>query len=290
MTRHLLAALLFAAFMPLPASAQSGTVTVAGQVKRTEGTVVKLVNGDIACSVELKDDSGRSFQESADFKVCSQKPSLVGRRVALTWTVANVQAASCGGDPNCRKSERVPLIASARIVDGKTAAAPATTPAPAAVKDGGQASFCTPLEQVIFACRTGAKLVSVCASKGATATSGYLQYRFGKPDSADPLDMLLPESQLPAARVATADNMPFSGGGASWMRFRRGDHAYVVYSGIGKWGPRGETQERAGVVVERNGKRIASLRCTGKDSGEMGPDWFQRVGLSAKGEDFDLPN
>jgi hypothetical protein len=275
MTRHALAVLTVACLVHAGAAAQDATLTIAGEIKPTVGTVVELVNADTACNVELRDDAGRTHHELADFDLCFQQPALRGRRVALSWTVGDVMAESCGGDPECGESERIALIASARILDDARAAAPADAP-------------CAADEQVVFACRTGAKQVAVCASKDAAPTSGYVQYRFGRP--GQPPELELPAERIPPAGAATADNVPFSGGGASWMRFRRGDHAYVVYTGIGQWGPQGEVEERAGIVVERRGARIATLVCdSGQATGELGPDWFERVGVGANGEAFELP-
>jgi hypothetical protein len=269
--------LLLAVSLPASVAARADAVITDGEPRPATGTVVSLENADTACNVELRDDDGRTVHAAADFEVCFQEPNLVGRRVALSWTTANVQAESCGGDPECSDSERIALISAARIIDG-------------AQGTGGQASFCTAEEEVVFACRTGAKLVSVCAAQGASATSGHVQYRFGKPDSDAPLELQVPDARIVASQAASGESVPFAGGGASWMRFRRGNYAYVVYSGIGQWGPQGETEERAGVVVERGGRRIASLRCNeDRAVGELGPDWFERVGLAGKGEEFELP-
>jgi hypothetical protein len=84
--------------------------------------------------------------------------------------------------------------------------------------------------------------------------------------------------------------VPFSGGGGSWLRFAKAPLAYTVYSGIGKWGPRGEIREKSGVVVERQGKTIAALKCAGEPTSELGPDWFARMGVRADGQDFDFPD
>ena len=133
-------------------------------------------------------------------------------------------------------------------------------------------------------------MISVCASKDAGPSKGYAQYRFGKPDSKDPLELVLPESELPPSRVAAGENVPFAGGGGAWMRFRKGQLAYTVYSGIGKWGPRGEIREKAGLVVEQSGKQIALLKCNNpKTMGELGPVWFEKVGLTSGGQDFEFP-
>lgn len=275
--------LLLAAF---PAAAQE-TVTVGGEKKRGFGTPTAFRNGDTACYVTLKDDRGATFDELADFDLCAREKSLKGKRLALTYKTARVMAASCQGNPDCKKSETVVLIASAKP-------APLNGPAPAAPTPArtAQASFCTPTEVIVFSCRTSPiKLVSVCASRDASASKGYLQYRTGKPDSGEPLDLTLPAAQLPPPQAASGESVPFSGGGAAWLRVAaKNNVAFVVYTGIGKWGPRGEIQEKAGVAVERDGKSVANLNCTGKPISLLGPDWFDKAGITAKGQDFDLPD
>lgn len=264
------------------------TVVVAGVTKRAVGSVVSLQAGDTACHVVLKDDQGRTFQEMADFAVCERPKAVLGRRVALSYMQATVPADSCQGDPACRKTQKVVIVQALKVLDG----APATGGGPAAATAAaGQTSFCTPLETVVFACRTGAKMVSICQSKEAAPGRGYLQYRFGKPDSAEPLEMLLPEGHLPASAVASGQSVPFAGGGGSWLRLRKGPFAYVAYEGIGKWGPKGETREKAGLVVERSGKVVATLRCSGKATSLLGPDWYGQSGVrTSADEDFLFPD
>jgi hypothetical protein len=266
-------------------AAAQDTVTVGNETKRAFGTVTSLNAGDTACHVKLRDDRGATFEEMAQFEICEQR-ALIGKRVALTYVQQSVMSPACQGDPACRKTIRVVLVGSAKPAP---AVKPTAPPSPSGTS-AAQTSFCTSQETVVFSCRTGAKMVSVCASRPAGPTRGYLQYRFGKPDSSEPLEMILPESQLPPPRVAAGENVPFSGGGGSWLRFPRAPLAYTVYSGIGKWGPKGEVREKAGVVVERQGKQIANLKCTGKAIGELGPEWFERSGISAGGQDFAFPD
>ena len=274
----------------LPAAAQD-TVTVGGEKKRAFGTPTEFQNGDTACYVTLKDDRGATFDELADFDLCAMEKSLKGKRLALTYKTARVMAASCQGDPDCKKSETVVLIASAKPAPLTAPARAAQTPAQTPAKSA-QTSFCTPGETIVFSCRTSpTKLVSVCASKDAAANKGYLQYRTGKPDSSDPLDLILPAAKVPPPQAATGESLAFSGGGAAWLRIAaKNNIAFVVYTGIGKWGPRGEIQEKAGVTVERDGKSVASLKCTGKPISLLGPDWFEKAGITARGQDFDLPD
>lgn len=275
--------LAFSLFVVCPAIALAqDTVAIGGATKRAFGTPIKFVNGDTACFITLKDDKGTTFDEPADFDLCAQEKALRGKRVALTYRVSRVQAASCQGDPDCKRTETVILVVAAKP-------APLAAPAPAPVSR--QASFCTPMENVIFACRTGAKMVSVCASKDAAPSKGYLQYRFGRPDSTEPLELILPESQVPPPRVATGQAVPFAGGGGAWLTFAKGQTTYTVYTGIGKWGPRGELREKAGLAVDQGRKRLAVLKCDDPKAvrSELGPDWFDKIGLKP-GNGFDLPD
>jgi len=278
MSSRILLAAIAAMMLPAPASAQD-TVTVGQETKRAFGTITSLNAGDTACYLKLKDDRGTAFEEMARFEICEQR-ALLGKRVALTYVQQPVMSPDCQGDPACRKTRTVVLVSAAR--PAALAAAPATNTA--------QVSFCTSEESVVFACRAGGKMVSVCASKPAGPNRGYLQYRFGKPDTSEPLDIMLPESRLPPSKVATGENVAFSGGGGSWLRFAKAPFAYGVYSGIGKWGPKGEIREKSGVVVERQGKAIATLKCTSKPIGELGPYWFEQIGITANGQDFGFPD
>lgn len=262
-----------------PALAQE-TITVGGENKRAFGTPVAFQNGDRACHITLKDDRGVTFNELADFELCAKEGSLKDRRVALTYRPTRILAASCQGNPDCRKSDMVALVVGAK-------------PAPLAASafEAPQTSFCTPAETIVFSCRTSAtRLVSVCASPDAAQGKGYVQYRTGKPDPKEPLELVLPATRVPPPQAASGEALAFSGGGGAWLRLSAKPFAYVVYTGIGKWGPRGEIQEKAGVTVERDGKPIANLKCMGKPVSLLGPDWFAKAGITDKDQDFDLPD
>jgi hypothetical protein len=266
----LLAAL--AAF-PLTAGAEGPTVKVGKETKKTVGTITELQAGDVACYITLKDDQGAEFTELGDFEVCENQ-SLVGKRVTLTYELGNVMADECEGNPDCTKSKTVALVKTARPVA-----------APAAGK--AQTSFCSPAEAIVFECRLGAKLVSVCASKDASPTRGTLRYRFGKPGS--PLELELPATPTVPRKAANGETVAFSGGGGAWLRFHKGEYAYVTYTGIGHWGPKGEPRIKEGVLVERGGKRVANLPCTSKLTSDLSQEWFDRTGVESHGEELEYP-
>lgn len=164
--------------------------------------------------------------------------------------------------------------------------AAAGVPADAQTRD----SFCVARELVVFSCRTGQKQVSVCASEGATATQGSLSYRFGNP-AEGALDLELPKAATVPSKAAQGGVDAFSGGGGAWLMFRQGEFTYAVYTGIGNWGPKGEKREKAGLLVQRAGKDMASLKCVGHYASELGPDLYDRLGIQ-KGnvEFFDYPD
>ncbi len=283
MARILLLATLLAA--PLMARAQEvPTVKIGQATKKTVGTVTATNSGDIACYLTLKDDRGAVFEEMADFEICDQKPPLKGKRVTLTYSLQKVMSDECQGDPACKKTRTVALVTAARVITARSTTGTGVKPA------AQRSSFCTPAETVVFACRTGAKMASVCASKDS-GPKAYLQYRFGKLDGSEPLEQVLPEGgQVAAARAANGESVPFSGGGGAWLRFRKGQFTYTVYTGIGNWGPKGEKRTKSGLHIEHAGKPLATLKCQEEPISLLGPDWFEKAGVKPGNEDFDFPD
>jgi hypothetical protein len=141
------------------------------------------------------------------------------------------------------------------------------------------ASHCAAGEATLFACAIGGKLLSVCTS-APPAAGNAVQYRFGAPGRI--------ELALPAAGARDAVRggvLAYSGGGGAYLAFANRDHRYVVYTGIGRgWG------EKAGVIVERGGRRLASLRCSTEARSEIGPELFAAAGIAVDDPPrFELP-
>ncbi len=272
--------------IPLLASAQGAAPPGAGgEVKNIAGTLLGLENGDIACYLTFQGDQGKKYREMGDFSLCTKGKPLIGKQVVLSYKLQNVMADECQGNTACKKTKTVALV-TAVAAAGSNAGTQAKAPA----QSGVQKSFCTPQETVVFSCRTGEKMVSACASQDAGRNQGSLQYRFGKPDSSEALEMSLPAGRTIPSRAATGSTLSFSGGGGAWLRFRNGQTAYTLYTGIGKWGPKGATQEKQGLAVERGGKLVANLKCNARPVSLLGPDWFEKVGVKDAGEDFDIPD
>lgn len=141
--------------------------------------------------------------------------------------------------------------------------------------------MCELEDEVVFNCRVGARIASVCASREWSAENGRFQYRFGRPQR---LEIAVPFPSARPRESARAGVLSFSGGGGAYLRFPAGRHAYVVYTAIsGRWG------ERAGVVVERDGRPLAAFDCRGPIESMIGPALFERGGFEEDAGGFLIP-
>jgi hypothetical protein len=169
-------------------------------------------------------------------------------------------------------------------------AVPGTAAAQAAPTARLTKSWCTAQEINVFTCHPGKKTVSVCASPDASAHKGALYYRFGPLAGGQQPEMTLPEKATPPRLTATGETATYAGGAGSWLRFKKGAYAYVVYTGIGRWGPKGRPLALQGVAVEHKGKLIANLPCPTTEVDELGRDWYETMGIQLDDQDFAFPD
>ena len=143
------------------------------------------------------------------------------------------------------------------------------------------ASHCSADEQTLFNCSTGGKTVSVCAAPNLSADAGSVQYRFGPLGAPE---LVYPPTAAGWRKLTRGAVLTFAGGGGAYLAFTNGPYRYVVYTAIGRgWG------EKAGVAVEKNGKRVANLPCKDRETSELGPDLFAKAGIAEDAAGFDLP-
>lgn len=140
-------------------------------------------------------------------------------------------------------------------------------------------THCASQEKIIFSCSVGKKIVSVCASS-LSPDRGTLQYRFG-PKGAP--ELLYPNPATHPKTIAKAGSQPYSGGGASHLRFIKEGYSYIVYAGIGKgW-------EKEGLVVEKEGKLVSHFECKNRAISELGPDFFRKENIPEDDQEFEVP-
>lgn len=111
-------------FAQVAMATPADSVKIGGETKATLARVKELQNGDAACYMLMTDRAGREITEAADFEICAKEPTLIGKDVRLTYKLARVLAASCGGNPDCCKTERVALVVEARPVVSGVAQVP----------------------------------------------------------------------------------------------------------------------------------------------------------------------
>jgi len=115
--------------------------------------------------------------------------------------------------------------------------------------------FCQSGETALFSCNTGKKLIALCASENLSKEKGYVQYRVthnGK-------------NQFVFPSVNTHPHGLFFESTLLWTRddeqrvhFQNGEYSYLLYDRSFSAYPK---DSRAGVMVFRNGKEIADLKC-----------------------------
>ncbi|MBL1142755.1 MAG: hypothetical protein HND53_12060 [Proteobacteria bacterium] len=151
-----------------------------------------------------------------------------------------------------------------------------------AASTGG--SLCFSDEDIVFSCgTTNGKIISLCSSFKVTASDGFLQYRFGS--VGDIPEFIFPKVMRHPKEFFLSGTIPYSGGGASYLKFIRGDYSYTVFTGIGKgW-------EKEGVVVNKTGKEYSTILCAGPIISELGPALFEKLELKKDPNEpeFDVP-
>ncbi len=147
--------------------------------------------------------------------------------------------------------------------------------------DPAVASLCFFDEAIVFSCSSSkGKTISLCSSSVLTESDGYLQYRFGVIGEVP--EFIFPKRQEHPKERFTSGTVPYSGGGASYLKFSKGKYSYRVFTGVGKgW-------EKEGVVVKKSGKQITYVACDGPFISELGPVLFENVGVPKDPLEFDF--
>jgi hypothetical protein len=91
----------------------------------------------------------------------------------------------------------------------------------------GEPSLCASEETNLFTCSIGKKLVSVCASKDLAATSGYVQYRFGR--SGQPPELVYPTQKDHPASHFSWGFTGYAKGSLENLHFSQSGYIYTVY-------------------------------------------------------------
>jgi hypothetical protein len=94
-----------------------GVVKIGEEMKETLGRVTDLDKADNGCFLILRNDRNGEIIELGKMEFCTQKPSLKGKKVELEYRMETVQAATCYGDPKCKKTETLPLVVGVKVLE-----------------------------------------------------------------------------------------------------------------------------------------------------------------------------
>ena len=123
--------------------------------------------------------------------------------------------------------------------------------------------LCEKGESTYFSCNIGKKIVSLCASKGLSPTSGYLQYRFG---TIKNIEFNYPAQKAHPNGIFFHSGAVYSGGVDTRLSFSNGAYKYVVYSTLTALGAQTwEHVTESGVAILKNGNLIKDMSCIKPD-------------------------
>ena len=133
------------------------------------------------------------------------------------------------------------------------------------VNANSQESHCSENEDILFSCAHNTKIVSLCASKNVSESSGYIQYRFGKRNN---IELAHPKAMKNPKDSFTAKNTYYSDTTESSVEFSIGKYIYTIYNRF----VTGSTDEmnndttgiygeHAGVIVTRSNNVVSEIQC-----------------------------
>ena len=158
---------------------------------------------------------------------------------------------------------------------------PERTPIPTTAANARAANkFCGATETTVFACATGKKTITVCASRELSSNAGQLTYRLTPVGGS--AEMTYPDPPQHPNVAFKQGKLQFTGDKmAYFLSFDKGSFRYVIYSTEGK------AFYKSGVAVEQGGKQVASLKCQG--DAEVNWDALDNARIANDTRGFSLP-
>ena len=158
---------------------------------------------------------------------------------------------------------------------------PERTPIPTTATNVKAANkFCGATETTVFACSTGKKTITVCASRDLSSNAGQLTYRLTPIDGS--VEMTYPNPPQHPNVAFKVGLLRFTGDKTlSFLSFDKGSYRYVIYAADGK------AFYDKGVAVEQGGKKVASLKCQG--DAEVNWDAIENARIANDTRGFAVP-
>lgn len=250
------------------------------------------VKGNVTYTVQRTEDSKEMlvkltghlafmglFHDLAMLRVFDKSEAEIEQMAGASPATAEAKSPEAPPAETAPVSQQVPIAAPPVASVAPPAVQPTTaqTPVVAAAPFASVPHLCMASESPVFACSTGKKRASVCATR--SGSSEQLVYRLA------PLEGV-PEMEYPSAGASAAAAFQYGtqavpdGKPVTFLSFDKGSYRYVVYAG---------DAQHQGIVVEQRGKRIADLRCQSDAVASFDPSAWQRMGLAQDSRGLQLP-
>jgi len=140
------------------------------------------------------------------------------------------------------------------------------------------APLCKPQERVVFACRAGKKLVSLCAAGDLQKDSGRLIYRIGRDAAHVELEHGTAANPRESGYSYAYDG--WAKGASQTVGFRRGEFTYLVNHAAGAFGVDGGPNV-ASVRVLKGTHEVVGISCDEPSATDYLYDELNKLGLPA---------
>nr|WP_298117318.1 hypothetical protein [uncultured Pseudomonas sp.] len=95
------------------------------------------------------------------------------------------------------------------------------------VYGGDDITLCTSNEDIYFSCPfKNGKIISVCASGNTSPNTGYVQYRYGKPDK---LELIHPKKKIPPENIIYYVDATEGSAIRDILKFKIGEFTYIIH-------------------------------------------------------------
>lgn len=109
-------------------------------------------------------------------------------------------------------------------------------------------TLCGVDEKIYFSCPfSDEKIVSICASGNSDPSSGYVQYRYGKPNN---IEMMFPQKKIPPMKRFFVVNASEGSVNKDIIKFKNGSYTYLV-----------SQMSMSNLTVLKNGKMVLRRIC-----------------------------
>lgn len=130
----------------------------------------------------------------------------------------------------------------------------------------GAPTLCKKTEINYFSCKAGAQIISLCASRDLSSTSGYMQFRYGRKGN---IEQIFPKEKKHPKGLFSNTHENYTDGVEFGLHFNVGDVTYTVYNTITFPGSNRDQANRHGLRITKGDAFMKETECVPSNPEEV---------------------